>query len=91
VSELRLEEKGRAGASCSGGERARGRTCLLPRQRRGAALTPGQGHSEKEACCGGDGMGGKVSGACKRGTHGRAVLAGTAQRAAPGLAPLALP
>ena len=31
-----------------------------------------------------DGMGGKVSGACTRGTHGRAVLAGMAQRAAAG-------
>ena len=31
-----------------------------------------------------DGMGGKVSGACTRGTHGRSVLAGMAQRAASG-------
>ena len=31
-----------------------------------------------------DGMGGKVSGACTRGTQGRTVLAGMAQRAAAG-------
>jgi len=56
-----------------------------------SAIEAEQGRSEEEACCSDDGMGGKVSGACKRGTHGQAVLAGTAQRAAPGLAPLALP
>ena len=55
------------------------------------AIEAEQGRSEEEACCNDDGMGGMVSGACKRGTHGRAVLAGTAQRAAAGLVPLALP
>jgi len=56
-----------------------------------SAIEAEQGRSEEEACCSDDGMGGKVSGACKRGTHGQAVLAGMAQRAAAGLAPLALP
>ena len=44
-----------------------------------STIEVGQGRSEEEACCSDDGMGGKVSGACKRGTHGRAVLAGMAQ------------
>ena len=56
-----------------------------------SAIEAEQGRSEEEACCNDDGMGGMVSGACKRGTHGRAVLAGTVQRAAAGLVPLALP
>ena len=56
-----------------------------------SAIEAEQGRSEEEACCSDVGMGGKVSGACKQGTHSRAVLARTAQRAAAGLAPLALP